>query len=107
MKTFIVVAASATVLCASACFAMDKDVEYAGGGAGKVVFSHKTHTQDAGFADCKICHNKTAGFRMGRGMSPMMNMSAMKAGKSCGACHNGKQAFDASSPDNCGNCHSK
>jgi c(7)-type cytochrome triheme protein len=47
---------------------------------------------------CYACHDGL--FPMRRGPNP--TMAAMANGESCGACHNGKVAFDA---DTCQRCH--
>ncbi len=73
-----------------------KNVEYAGGGSGKVVFDGKTH---AG-SKCNACH--PAPFKMKKEMK--ITMADMKAGKNCGTCHDGKKAFGA---DDCAKCHKK
>ena len=67
-----------------------------------VVFRHETHVALAG-NKCLGCHPRP--FRM---LSPERTTShpAMKAGGSCGACHDGKHAFAASDSTACGTCHS-
>ncbi len=77
-----------------------KNVEYAGGGAGKVVFDGKAH-KDAG-NKCNDCH--PALFKMKKG-GAKLTMKDMNAGKNCGSCHNGTKAF--SSKANCNKCHKK
>ena len=62
----------------------------------KVVFSHKSHTQWLG---CANCH--TAIFKMKKGDDPV-TMAAMYGGKYCGVCH-GKVAFAV--PTGCARCH--
>jgi c(7)-type cytochrome triheme protein len=65
--------------------------------AGATPFSHKLH---AGMYKCDDCHNKvfTTGVAARR-----YSMAQMEAGKSCGACHNDKDAFTAKA--NCTRCH--
>jgi c(7)-type cytochrome triheme protein len=75
-----------------------KKVEYDGGGKGKVVFDGKEHADKA--LKCNACH--TAIFKMKKEMK--ITMADMKAGKNCGACHDGKKAFGA---DDCAKCHKK
>lgn len=77
-----------------------KTVEFAGGGAGKVVFDGKTH-KDAG-NKCDSCHPSL--FAMKKG-GAKLTMKDMNAGKSCGSCHNGTKAF--STKANCKKCHKK
>jgi c(7)-type cytochrome triheme protein len=61
-------------------------------------FSHKFHL-DAGF-QCANCHNKLfiAGPKSKRYL-----MRDMEMGKSCGGCHNGREAFSVRG--DCGRCH--
>ena len=93
-----------TVAVANFGFALKKDVEFKTcGDEGKVVFSHENHTEKQGMK-CNECHPKL--FKMKAG-GDEVTMAAMKEGKFCGACHDGKKAFDASSKDNCGKCHKK
>lgn len=73
-----------------------KTFSYAGGGMGRVAFSHEFHTAMFG---CSDCH--TAVFPMKKGLSKM-KMDAMYQGKSCGSCHNGKKAFSSME---CARCH--
>ena len=78
-----------------------KTVEYAGGGAGKVVFDGKAHA-DKGLK-CNDCHTKI--FPMKKGTK--IAMADMNAGKTCGECHNGTKAFASKDAANCGKCHKK
>lgn len=59
-------------------------------------FSHDFHVQ---VYKCGDCHTKLYPYGNGK----RMTMADMDAGKSCGACHNGKTAFAASS--DCNKCH--
>lgn len=77
-----------------------KNVEYAGGGAGKVIFSGDVHKVNK----CNECH--TAVFKMKKG-SVKMTMEEMNQGKYCGHCHNGTKAFSTKDEANCGKCHKK
>jgi len=76
-----------------------KKLDYDGGSQGKVVFDGKVHG-DKKLA-CNACH--TAVFKMKKG-DAKMTMADMKAGKYCGKCHDGKQAFGT---DDCTKCHKK
>ncbi len=67
---------------------------------GKVTFSGKIHA-DAGLK-CTDCHPKI--FKMKKG-ADKITMQAIFAGKFCGACHNGKIAFNAKT--SCMKCHKK
>ena len=76
-----------------------KTVEWAGGGAGKVVFDGKTHA-DKGLK-CADCH--PANFKMKKGEK--LTMADMNAGKNCGSCHkDGGKSFPAK---DCAKCHKK
>ena len=85
----------------------------AGGGPGKivfkdtksfapVVFNHDTH-KSAGCGDCHdVLFKKKAG---STDEGNALTMKALRKGKYCGSCHDGKQAFSASK--NCKKCHFK
>jgi len=73
-----------------------KEMAYEGGGAGKVTFSHKFHTEAYG---CKECHPRL--YKPAKG-NPTVTMAEMEKGKSCGACHDSKTAFSVS---DCEKCH--
>lgn len=77
-----------------------KNIEFAGGGKGKVVFDGKVHA-DKGLK-CPDCHPKT--FAMKKGTATM-KMADMNEGKFCGTCHDGKKAFKANDDANCVKCH--
>ena len=69
-----------------------------------VVFNHQNHKK-AGVG-CGGCHD--ALFQKKEGSADANNaltMKALKKGKYCGACHDGKRAFSASK--NCKKCHQK
>jgi c(7)-type cytochrome triheme protein len=68
--------------------------------AGNVEFSHYRHLEILG-NNCPSCHNEI--FQIVASKNPDFTMSAMEKGKSCGACHDGNQAFTVS--DNCDACH--
>ncbi len=69
--------------------------------AKEVVFSHDFHVQTAGIA-CQRCHPTPY-------VTPVKDkhatMAAMRQGKSCGACHNGKDAFSVKPKESCSKCH--
>jgi c(7)-type cytochrome triheme protein len=67
--------------------------------AGNVNFSHKNHTA---IYNCRECH--TAIFNTSRGKTKV-SMKLMEAGKSCGACHDGKTAFSVATDKDCDKCH--
>jgi len=60
-------------------------------------FSHDFHLQI--YNKCRDCHTRLFPFGNGK----RMTMADMYAGKSCGACHDGKTAFNANG--NCNRCH--
>lgn len=93
-----------TVSFASLSFALKKDVEFAGGGAGKVVFSHEQHTEKVGM-QCNECHTKL--FQMKKGSTKDVTMAKMGEGANCGACHNGTKAFSVKEESSCPKCHQK
>jgi c(7)-type cytochrome triheme protein len=78
----------------------DKTVEYAGGGAGKVVFDGSVHANKV--LGCVDCHPSP--FQMKKG-STEIKMEAVSRHKSCGACHDGTKAFKAEDKNNCAKCH--
>ncbi|MBU4262834.1 MAG: cytochrome c3 family protein [Proteobacteria bacterium] len=68
-----------------------------------VVFSHKTHTMDAGL-ECDSCHDEI--FQMESGSTEQnddFTMQSLYDGKYCGACHDGETAF--ASNTRCTVCH--
>ncbi len=81
------------------CHKSTRDIAFAIKDAGTVSFSHALHT---GMYKCDDCHNKV--FATGVA-SKRYSMADMAKGKSCGACHDGKTAFSATTAANCGKCH--
>lgn len=79
-----------------------KTLEFGHSSMGKVVFSGQAH-KDAGHK-CGDCHNKKMFPKMKQG-TVKMTMADIYAGKYCGACHNGDQAFAAKTA--CNRCHAK
>jgi c(7)-type cytochrome triheme protein len=67
---------------------------------GPVTFTHATHLA-RGFK-CADCHPGI--FKMQKG-STKPTMDAMAGGKACGACHNGKKAFEVMDAEKCATCH--
>jgi c(7)-type cytochrome triheme protein len=65
---------------------------------GQVKFNHAYHLTKR-YA-CADCHTKLFPFRKG---VKHVNMTGMEKGESCGACHNGKDAFTVK--ENCDRCH--
>jgi c(7)-type cytochrome triheme protein len=106
MKKMIVLAMAVVMTLAFATlgFSLKKDIEFKTvGDEGKVTFSHEIHTEKKGMK-CNECHPKL--FKMKKG-DDTVTMAAIKEGKFCGSCHDGKKAFDANAADNCGKCHKK
>lgn len=100
MKKFLVFAVAVCFVFSLTGLAMavgkGKKVEYDEKTTGKVVFDGTTHAK----ITCKECH--PALFKMKKGGK--LSKADMKAGKSCGACHNGKKAFGLTE---CAKCHKK
>lgn len=94
--------ASAILLVAAASLASGyelKNVTYKTKDVGNIVFSHKDHLKQKSIKNnCKACHKEGTN-KLGR-----FTMADMEKGKSCGACHNGKKAFELG---NCEKCHLK
>lgn len=102
MKKFFAVAVGVTfafgLVGGAMAVSSGKKVEFEEKTTGKVTFDGKAHA-DAGLK-CKDCH--PAVFKMKK--SDKLTMADMKAGKSCGTCHDGKKAFAVSE---CAKCHKK
>ncbi len=74
-----------------------KEITFKTKGAADAVFSHQVHV---GMFKCPDCHTKVFQYRAG---STKATMSQMEAGKSCGTCHNGTDAFTVKGE--CDKCH--
>jgi c(7)-type cytochrome triheme protein len=74
-----------------------REIEFKVKGASAAAFSHKLHL--ASYA-CKDCHTKVFPYKAGVKRN---SMADMEAGKSCGVCHNDKDAFTVQG--NCDRCH--
>ena len=72
-------------------------------GAPSVVFSHESHV-GAAKKKCSECHY---GIYTNHSQRKAVGMAAMRAGKSCGTCHDGKKAFGVASSQSCEKCHKK
>ncbi len=79
-----------------------KTVEFKVKGMPDVVFDGKVHAAKG--LKCNACHTKV--FKMKKG-ADKITMAAIKQGKFCGACHDGKKAFKADDPAKCKTCHTK
>ncbi len=84
----------------SGAMALDlRNVTFTTNGGGVVVFSHKAHISQKAMANnCKACHDGIFNIRH----KVRFTMADMENGKSCGACHNGKEAFPLKE---CVRCH--
>ena len=72
-----------------------RDIVYKVKETGPTVFSHAKHLE---MYNCSACHTKLFAV----GPNKRVPMSAMEQGKSCGACHNKRDAFPVS---DCEKCH--
>ncbi|MGW8313373.1 MAG: cytochrome c3 family protein [Desulfuromonadales bacterium] len=69
---------------------------------GKVEFSHYAHLEmESVGKDCTVCHNGV--YHIVTRKNPAFSMADMQAGKACGFCHDGKQAFNVTG--DCTTCH--
>jgi c(7)-type cytochrome triheme protein len=68
------------------------------GSPGPVTFRHSSHSKEK----CGRCH--PALFAMKASATPL-DYEAMTKGSTCGACHDGKQAFGVEDSDSCEKCH--
>lgn len=75
------------------------DITFVVKAAGNVAFSHDTHVAAAALT-CTDCH---AALYITKEKHRKTTMAQMQKGQSCGACHNGKRAFDVKG--NCKSCH--
>ena len=74
-----------------------REISFKSKGVTNAVFSHAFHTEAY---SCKDCHTRLFPFQAG---VKHATMAEMEKGKSCGACHNGKEAFSAAG--DCNKCH--
>jgi c(7)-type cytochrome triheme protein len=72
-------------------------------GMPSVVFSHDSHV-GAAKKKCSECHY---GIYTNHSQHKAVGMAGMRAGKSCGACHDGKKAFSVVTSKDCEKCHKK
>ncbi len=73
------------------------EITFIGKNSGNISFSHKNHTA---LYKCGECHPLI--YKTSRSKT-RVSMKAMEAGKSCGSCHDGKNAFSVKA--NCASCH--
>jgi len=74
-----------------------REITFQTKGVSPAVFSHQFHTEAF---SCKDCHTKVFPFKAG---AKHATMGEMEKGRSCGACHNGKEAFSVAG--DCNKCH--
>lgn len=77
------------------------NLTWPGGGAGKVTFDGTKHAKKE--YRCETCH--IAGLFQTKKNAGVMTMAAMKQGKFCGVCHDGKKVFSTTDPKRCNDCH--
>jgi c(7)-type cytochrome triheme protein len=77
------------------------NLTWPGGSAGTVTFDGTVHAKRG--LHCDACH--IAGLFQTKKGADKMTMAAMKQGKFCGFCHNGKKAFAIGDNANCKRCH--
>lgn len=74
-------------------------ITYSVSGAGAVSYSHNDHVIKAKLK-CSECHYQIFNTKE---THKKVTMGDMRKGASCGACHDGRRAFDVKA--NCGKCH--
>jgi len=77
------------------------DIVFTVEGMASVLFSHEYHVSKAR-QKCSDCHYALF---TSRAQHKVVGMAAMQKGRSCGACHNGKKAFDVADKKSCATCH--
>ena len=75
------------------------DIVFAPNKAKGVTFSHDFHVKDLNLT-CQKCH---PGLYISKERDKPVTMAEMNQARSCGACHNGKEAF--ATKGNCSKCH--
>lgn len=74
-----------------------REIEFKAKGVTDALFSHKSHLGSYG---CKDCHSRIFPYKAG---ARHFTMADMEQGKSCGVCHNDKDAFTTAG--SCDRCH--
>jgi c(7)-type cytochrome triheme protein len=77
------------------------DIIFKSEGMTDSLFSHEFHVNKAK-KRCSECHYQLYTTRSQR---KFVGMEGMRKGKSCGACHDGKQAFGVTDQKDCVRCH--
>ena len=99
-RTGFSVPVNAEAIATAGSASLPADLEWANLEAGNVVFSHGVHMV---FADnCDVCHKDNQPWGMGKSAHGTIQMAPMYEGQSCGVCHDGTEAFAATS---CTRCH--
>lgn len=102
--TIVIAAVIATPGTAQVKLPADFAMPRADSSPGTVTFSHQTHR--ARVEKCTTCHMKD--FKMKRGGSRPVTLSAKQEGKLCGSCHDGKTTMGGATVfpiDECDRCH--
>lgn len=102
MKAVVSLIITSTLATAALAVGPEKKLEFPGSSMGTVVFDGSAH-KNAGLT-CKDCHNPAVFPAMKQG-GVKITMNDLYAGKYCGRCHDGKQAFQILG--NCARCHHK
>jgi len=76
------------------------DILYKDKNVGKIVFPHSVHIEM--LESCDSCHPDLFKAKQGANKA---SMKAMENGESCGACHDGSEAFSVASAADCSKCH--
>jgi c(7)-type cytochrome triheme protein len=93
----------ALILAASTAWAVigGGDIVFTAPGMASVLFSHDYHVSKAR-QKCSECHYALF---TNKAQHKVVGMAGMQKGKSCGACHSGKKAFDVADKKHCATCH--
>ena len=84
----------------SRCHAGAGDILFQDKNVGKIIFPHSVHTEM--LDGCDSCHPDL--FKAKRGANKA-TMKDMENGESCGACHDGSDAFGVADSGDCEKCH--
>ncbi len=98
-KTLLITLAALGLTTAAVAQTGGGDITFENAAMGNVTFSHDFHVGKG--KACTDCH--TDPFQMKKG-STKITMADINAGKLCGKCHNGTDAF---APTDCTKCHKK
>jgi c(7)-type cytochrome triheme protein len=76
------------------------DIVFKDKNIGNIVFSHSVHVEM--LEGCDSCHPDLFEAKQGANKA---SMADMENGESCGACHDGSEAFSVANLENCEKCH--